>query len=392
MLSLNFANVMTSAHLDWPFFDDAHRRLAIDLARWAADSLDAAEHDDVDAGCRGLVQRMGAAGWLRYCVPAAYGGALPALDSRALCIARETLAWHDGLADFAFAMQGLGSGAITLAGTDAQKARWLPAVAKGEAIAAFALSEPDAGSDVAALTTQARRNGNEWVLDGVKTWISNGGIADFYCVFARTGDAIDTRDISAFIVPAGVPGLRVAQRIEVIAPHPLARLEFDGCRVPADALLGAEGEGFKLAMRTLDIFRASVAAAAVGFARRALDEAVRHARERKMFGTMLSDLQLTQAKLGDMATAIDAAALLTYRAAWQRDVKGTRAGVEAAMAKMAATESAQQVIDAAVQLFGGRGVTRGEIVERLYREIRALRIYEGATEVQKLIVGRALLK
>jgi acyl-CoA dehydrogenase len=383
---------MAALHLDWPFFEDVHRSLAVDLERWAADSLDTVEHDDVDAECRGLVVRLGAAGWLRYCVPAAYGGALPALDSRALCVARETLARHDGLADFAFAMQGLGSGAITLAGTEAQRDRWLPAVAKGEAIAAFALSEPDAGSDVAALTTHAQRDGNEWVLDGVKTWISNGGIADFYCVFARTDNATATRGISAFIVPAGAPGLRIASRIEVIAPHPLARLEFDGCRLPGDSLLAAEGEGFKLAMRTLDIFRASVAAAAVGFARRALDEAVRHVRERKMFGAMLADLQLTQAKLGDMATAIDAAALLTYRAAWQRDVKGARASAEAAMAKMAATESAQQVIDAAVQLFGGRGVTRGEIVERLYREIRALRIYEGATEVQKLIVGRALLK
>ncbi len=383
---------MNLSHLDWPFFDAAHRRVADDLVRWAGSSLDAIGHDDVDAACRGLVVRLGAAGWLRYCVPAAHGGALPALDSRALCLVRETLAWHDSLADFAFAMQGLGSGAITLAGTSEQKDRWLPRVARGEAIAAFALSEPDAGSDVAALTTRARRDGSAWTLDGVKTWISNGGIADFYCVFARSGEASDAHGISAFIVPADARGLRIGERIEVIAPHPLARLEFDGCRLPGDALLGVEGEGFKLAMRTLDIFRASVAAAAIGFARRALDESVAHVRKRTMFGATLGDLQLTQARIGEMATAIDAAALLAYRAAWQRDVRGGRATTESAMAKMAATESAQQVIDAAVQLFGGRGVARGEVVERLYREIRALRIYEGATEVQKLIVARELMR
>ncbi len=381
---------MDHNHLDWPFFDDAHRRLAADLADWAAQALPGGEHDDVDAACRMLVRSLGAAGWLRYCVPAAYGGALAALDSRALCIARETLAYRDGLADFAFAMQGLGSGAITLAGTEAQKSRWLPAVARGEAIAAFALSEPDAGSDVAALATRARPDGHGWVLDGCKTWISNGGIADFYCVFARTGEALGAKGISVFVVPADSEGLVVAERIDVIAPHPLARLEFTGCRLPQDALLGAEGEGFKLAMRTLDIFRASVAAAALGFARRALDEALHRVRERKMFGATLGDLQLTQASLGEMATAIDAAALLTYRAAWVRDVKMARATKEAAMAKMTATESAQRVIDAAVQLHGALGVMRGQVVERLYREIRALRIYEGATEVQKLIVAREL--
>ena len=305
---------------------------------------------------------------------------------------RETLAYHDGLADFAFAMQGLGSGAITLAGSDAQKARWLPAVARGTAIAAFALSEPDAGSDVAAMTTRAVRDGGGWGLDGCKTWISNGGIADFYCVFARSGDAPGARGITAFVVPADAAGLTVAERIDVIAPHPLARLEFAGCRVPDDARLGAEGEGFKVAMRTLDIFRASVAAAALGFARRAADEALKRARERPMFGGMLADLQLAQAKLAEMATAIDAAALLTYRAAWLRDVRGARTTKEAAMAKWTATESAQQVIDDAVQLFGALGVTRGQIVERLYRDIRALRIYEGATDVQKLIVARELLR
>ncbi len=379
-------------HLAWPFFDDAHRRLAAHLAQWSAAELVPREHDDVDAACRDLVRRLGAAGWLRYCVPAADGGALPELDSRALCLARETLAYADGLADLAFAMQGLGSGPITLAGTAAQRAHWLPKVARGEAIAAFALSEPEAGSDVAAMATSARRDGDAWILEGTKTWISNGGIADFYCVFARAPATAGTRGISAFVVPADVRGLRVAERIDVIAPHPLARLEFDACRVPADALVGGEGEGFKLAMRTLDVFRASVAAAAIGFARRALDEAADHARGRTMFGGRQADLQLTQASLGEMATAIDAAALLAYRAAWRRDVQKLRATREAAMAKMAATESAQRVIDAAVQLKGGRGVARGETVERLYREIRALRIYEGATEVQKLIVGRDVLE
>jgi acyl-CoA dehydrogenase len=380
------------SHLDWPFFDDAHRALAADLDAWAAGALQGTDHTDVDADCRALVRALGDAGWLRYCVPAAHGGVLAAVDSRALCVARETLAYHDGLADFAFAMQGLGSGAITLAGSDAQKARWLPAVACGTAIAAFALSEPDAGSDVAAMTARARRDGGDWVLDGCKTWISNGGIADFYCVFARTAPDSGTRGISAFLVPAQAQGLAVTERIEVIAPHPLARLEFAGCRVAVDALLGNLGEGFKLAMRTLDIFRASVAAAALGFARRAADEALGRARERRMFGATLADLQLTQAKLGDMATAIDAAALLTYRAAWLRDVRGEPTTKEAAMAKMTATESAQRVIDGAVQIFGGLGVTRGQVVERLYREIRALRIYEGATEVQKLIVARELLR
>jgi acyl-CoA dehydrogenase len=382
---------MNLDHLDWPFFGEAHHLLATGLGIWVAAELTEPAHADVDADSRDLVRRLGDAGWLRYCVPKAHGGELPALDSRALCIARETLAYADGLADFAFAMQGLGSGPITLAGSAAQKERWLPAVAKGKAIAAFALSEPGAGSDVGSVTSSARRDGDSWVLDGTKTWISNGGIADFYCVFARVKGTVGTRGISAFLVPANAPGLVVAERIEVIAPHPLARITFDGCRVPAHALIGAEGDGFKVAMRTLDVFRASVAAAALGFARRALDESLRHVGQRRMFGTTLGDLQMTQAKLGEMATEIDAAALLTYRAAWRRDVHGARATREAAMAKMSATESAQRVIDAAVQLFGGRGVTRGEVVERLYREIRALRIYEGATEVQKLIIARAVL-
>ncbi len=380
------------SHLDWPFFDPVHHDLAPALARWAQDMLPAHESDDVDATCRELVRRLGQGGWLRYSVPATFGGALPDLDSRALCLVRETLAYHDGLADFAFAMQGLGSGAITLYGSPDIQGYWLPRVARGEAIAAFALSEPDAGSDVAAMTTHAERDGDAYVLNGVKTWISNGGIADFYTVFARSEPTPGAKGISAFVVPAATPGLRVAERIEVMAPHPLATLAFEDCRIPAAYRLGEPGQGFKVAMQTLDIFRASVAAAALGFARRALDEAVRHARQRRMFGQRLADFQLTQARLADMATSIDASALLVYRAAWQRDVRGTSTTKEAAMAKLTATEAAQDVIDAAVQMLGGLGVRRGQTVERLYREIRALRIYEGASEVQKLIIGRAVLK
>ncbi|MEO5764966.1 MAG: acyl-CoA dehydrogenase family protein [Casimicrobiaceae bacterium] len=382
---------MDRAHLAWPFFDGEYRALAAMLDGVTLPAAGEGTRDGVDVHCRALVAALGGAGILRYCVPAAHGGALPALDSRALCVVRETLAYRDGLADFAFAMQGLGSGAITLAGSAAQKAQWLPSVARGDAIAAFALSEPDAGSDVGAMTTRARCEGAGWVLDGCKTWISNGGIADVYCVFARSGAETGTRGISAFIVPAGAPGLTVAERFDLIAPHPIARLQFAGCRVGADALVGPEGDGFKLAMRTLDIFRASVGAAALGFARRALDEATRHARSRTMFGGKLADLQLTQAALGDMATELDAAALLVYRAAWQRDVLQTRTTREAAMAKLAATEAAQRVIDQALQLHGGQGVVAGAIVERLYRDIRALRIYEGASEVQRLIIGRDVL-
>ena len=385
------------APYELPFFDDAHRAQARALDAWAAQQVGAIAHADsrngVDAACRAWVRALGDGGLLRFCVAAEFGGARPGLDSRALVIARETLAYHDGLADFAFAMQGLGSGAITLEGSAELKAHWLPRVARGEAIAAFALSEPAAGSDVAALQCAAREEGEVWVLDGEKTWISNGGIADFYCVFARTGGAgkSSTQGISAFVVPADAPGLQIAERIDVIAPHPLARLRFTNCRVSKSHQLGASGEGFKLAMRTLDIFRASVAAAALGFARRALDEAVAWSVQRPMFGATLADQQLTQAALGDMATDIDAAALLTYRAAWQRDVQGTRTTREAAMAKLTATEHAQRVIDRALQLHGGRGVQTGAVVERLYREIRALRIYEGASEVQRLIVGRETL-
>ena len=381
------------SYLDWPFFDVPQRRLAADLDAWAAANVAHLEHGSgVDALCRDLVAKLGRDGWLRHCVPAAYGGASEGIDSRSLCVARETLARHQGLADFAFAMQGLGSGAISIAGSDEIKRRYLPRVARGEAIAAFALSESDAGSDVGAMTTSARREGEHYVLDGEKTWISNGGIADFYCVFARSGEAPGARGISAFVVDADAPGLSVAARIELIAPHPLASLRFSGCRVSATQRLGEAGQGFKVAMQTLDIFRASVAAAALGFARRALDEALDRAKRRKMFGQTLADFQLTQAAIADMATAIDSAALLTYRAAWLRDVQGARTTREAAMAKMVATESAQQVIDRAVQMFGGLGVVSGHPVEKLYREIRALRIYEGATEVQKLIIARETLK
>lgn len=384
--------------LDLPFFEPRHAALVAELDAWAARTAPGIDHADTDGACRAWVRALGDAGWLRYAVPAAYGGALPVLESRTLCLIRETLARHDGLADFAFAMQGLGSGPITLAGSDALRARWLPKVARGEAIAAFALSEPQAGSDVAAMTSQARRDGADWVLDGRKTWISNGGIADFYVTFARSSPEAGARGISAFVVESGAPGLSIAERIDVVAPHPLATLAYDGCRIPDTARLGETGAGFKLAMANLDIFRASVAGAALGFARRALDEGLAHARSRRMFGATLGDFQLTQAALADMATAIDASMLLTYRAAWLRDVAIARGDAsarqtrEAAMAKMVATESAQQVIDRAVQLFGGLGVRKGSAVEGLYREIRALRIYEGATEVQKLIIGRDLLK
>src|SRR5579863_4929224 len=386
-----------TAHLRIPFFDAQHRAFAEELDQWAYQAVADVEggnggHDDVDAACRQWVRALGEAGWLRHCVPAGYGGAHDPLQSLYLVIARETLARHSGLADFAFTMQGLGSAPITLAGSDELKTNYLPRVAKGEAIAAFALTEPDAGSDVAAMALAARRTGDHYVLDGEKTFISNGGIADFYVVFARSGEAPGARGISAFVVDAGTPGFDIAERIGVTAPHPLARLRFQSCRIPLSRLVGTPGEGFKIAMRGLDIFRAGVAAAALGFARRALDEALARVTTRKMFGQMLSDFQLTQAALADMATEIDAAALLTYRAAWLRDAEGVSTTREAAMAKMAATEGAQRVIDRAVQMFGGLGVEVGSVVERLYREIRPLRIYEGATEVQKLIIGRDLLK
>jgi alkylation response protein AidB-like acyl-CoA dehydrogenase len=379
-------------YLDWPFFEPHHAELARQLDAWAAEHIGEHVGGDVDGQCRELVRRLGQGGWLSYAIAGRDVGAqADAIDTRAICLIRETLARHDGLADFAFAMQGLGSGAISLQGTPEQRRRYLPRVASGQALAAFALSEPQAGSDVAALACSARSEGDSYVIDGQKTWISNGGIADFYVLFVRTGEAPGARGISAFIVDADQPGLHIAERIDVIAPHPLARLEFRDCRIQASQRLGAAGEGFKLAMRTLDVFRTSVAAAALGFARRALDEALARAQSRQMFGGVLADFQLTQAKLAQMATAIDSAALLTYRAAWQRD-QGRGVTREAAMAKMVATENAQQVIDAAVQMWGGLGVVSQMPVERLYREIRALRIYEGATEVQQLIIARELLK
>ncbi|RMX11472.1 acyl-CoA dehydrogenase [Vandammella animalimorsus] len=382
---------LDTSYQQWPFFEARHAELAQQLDAWANAHIAPLAHEphgrDVDALCRQLVQALGEAGWLRHAV----GESAQSMDARAICLIRETLARHSGLADFAFAMQGLGSGAISLHGTPEQRARYLPRVAAGQAIAAFALSEPQAGSDVAAMACAARREGDDYVLDGEKTWISNGGIADFYVVFARTGEAPGARGISAFIVDADTPGLTIAERIEVIAPHPLARLKFEGCRIPASSRVGEAGEGFKVAMRTLDVFRTSVAAAALGFARRALQEALLRATSRQMFGGVLADFQITQTKLAQMATAIDSAALLTYRAAWLRD-GGRSVTKEAAMAKLTATENAQQVIDAAVQMFGGLGVVSGQPVESLYREIRALRIYEGASEVQQLIIGRELLK
>ena len=382
-------------YLDWPFFEPRHRELALALDAWAAEHvahLHGERGEETDAACRACVRALGDGGWLRHAVGGtANGGASDVLDTRSLCLIRETLARHNGLADFAFAMQGLGSGAISLDGSASQRAHYLPRVARGDAIAAFALSEPDAGSDVAAMACEARVEGDHAVLNGEKTWISNGGIADFYVVFARSGEAPAARGISAFIVDAGTPGFEIAERIEVIAPHPLARLRFADCRIPLTQRIGGAGEGFKVAMRTLDVFRSSVAAAALGFARCAMDHGLQRAATRKMFKGVLGDFQLTQARLATMATTIDSAALLTYRAAWMRD-QGHNVTREAAMAKMAATEGAQQVIDAAVQLWGGLGVVSDQPVERLYREIRALRIYEGATEVQQLIIGRDLLR
>jgi acyl-CoA dehydrogenase len=389
-------------HLLWPFFDESHRQLATEAQAWAAAKLADGAHPSerrvVDMRCRELVAGLGHAGFLKHCLRAADGGVSPEFDARSICLLRQTFAYHDGLADFAFAMQGLGSAPLSLAGGEQMRALWLPRVAAGNAIAAFALSEPEAGSDVAAIQSTARHDGGQYVLNGSKTWTSNGGIADFYCVFARTSPGVRRADgsvtaegISAFVVKPGDAGFTIAERIDAMAPHPLARLAFEDCRIPAARLIGAEGEGFRIAMRTLDIFRTSVAAAACGFARRALDEALGHVRTRGMFGRMLADFQLTQSALAEMATALDAAELLTYRAAWLRD-RGQSFTVAAAMAKLTATESAQLIIDRALQMFGGRGLVQGETIERLYREIRALRIYEGASEVQKLIIGRELLR
>ena len=379
--------------LSWPFFDDEHRRFAAALARFADTTLAGLPHGDMDAACRARVKALGEAGFLKAVVPAEHGGLHRSLDVRALCLAREILAFRDGLSDFAFAMQGLGTASITLFGSPALKTRYLPPVRDGRAIAAFALSEPEAGSDVAALATTAKADGPSHLrIDGSKAWISNGGIADHYVVFARTGEGAGAKGLSAFLVDADAPGLSVAERIEVIAPHPLATLRFDGVRVPLANRLGGPGDGFKVAMATLDVFRSTVGAAALGFARRALHETVERAASRKLFGAPLADLQLTQAAIADSASEVDASALLVYRAAWTKDQGAARVTREAAMAKMFATEAAQRVIDRAVQLHGGFGVTKGVKVEELYREIRALRIYEGATEVQKIVIARELLK
>jgi acyl-CoA dehydrogenase len=378
--------------LAWPFFDAGHRGFAEALARWADATLPALPHDDVDAACRERVRALGEAGFLKAVMPAEHGGLHPRLDVRTLCLARETLAFRDGLADFAFAMQGLGTGSITLFGSPELKARYLPLVRDGRAIAAFALSEPEAGSDVAAMSCTAVPDGSNVRLNGTKTWISNAGIADHYVVFVRTGEAPGARGLSAFVVDADTAGLSVSERIEVIAPHPLATLTFEDVRVPITNRLGAPGEGFKVAMATLDIFRATVGAAALGFARRARHESLAHASSRHLFGAPLADLQLSQAAIADSATEVDAAALLVYRAAWSKDMGAARVTREAAMAKMFATEAAQRVIDRAVQIHGGLGVTKGVKVEELYREIRALRIYEGATEVQKIVIARETLK
>jgi acyl-CoA dehydrogenase len=368
--------------LDWPFFEDRHRRLADELERWCAGNLDE-PGNDVDEYCRSLVRKLGDAGFLQLCIDG---------DVRSLAIARATLAFHSGLADFAFAMQGLGSGAIRLFGTDEQKAEWLPKVASGEAIAAFALTEPDAGSDAASILASAALCDGGWQLSGEKTYISNGGIADFYVTFARTGEGEGSRGLSAFIVPANDPGLSVVERIEVVAPHPLARLKYDDVRLPPDALIGQRGEGFKVAMETLNLFRVTVGAAALGMAGRALVEAVDFASKRRLGAGTLADNAVTQAKLAEMALAVDASALLIARAAWQQDERSRDNRRAAAMAKLNATEEAQKVIDAAVQMHGGMGVTKGAKVEELYREIRALRIYEGASEVQRQIIARDLLK
>jgi acyl-CoA dehydrogenase len=378
-----------SSTFDWPFFDDTHRELASSIESWAKSEISESHAADTDTACRHLVKQLGGAGWLRYGIPKAFGGVHEQLDVRSLCIARETLGRVSGLADFSFAMQGLGAGPISLFGSHELKKKYLPRVATGEAISAFAISEADAGSDVAAMTTTTRLDGNDYVIDGSKTWISNGGIADQYVVFCKLQGT--DREFVALVVEPSDPGFSVGERIDTIAPHPLATINFDNCRVPANRLVGEKGKGLSVALGTLDVFRSTVGAAALGFARRALDEALAFVSTRPMFGEMLKDFQLTQAKLATMATDVDASALLIYRAAWIKDTQGRRVTREAAMAKMYATEAAQRVIDSAVQLLGARGVVSGNPVERLYREIRALRIYEGTSEVQQLIIGRHVL-
>jgi acyl-CoA dehydrogenase len=379
--------------LAWPFFEEKHRGLKSEVEDFAGTTLPPLiDHRDADRSCRKLVAALGGAGLLRHAVTAPYGGIAEKLDVRSLCLIRETLSYADGLADFAFAMQGLGTGPVTLFGTEEQKRKWLPSIAQGKAISAFALSEPEAGSDVSALACAAAPDGRgHVVIDGEKTWISNGGIADRYVVFCRTGEAAGAKGLTAFMVEAGTPGLTIAERLETMAPHPLARLSFDSCRVPVESRIGQGGDGFKIAMATLDIFRATVGAAALGFARRALDETLAHVRGRRMMGGVLADLQMVQGELAEMAIDVDQSALMVYRAAWTKDQGAERITREAAMAKYSATEAAQRVIDTAVQLFGALGVKSGTRPEQLYREIRALRIYEGASAVQKVIIARSLL-
>ena len=372
--------------LDWPFFEARHRDWAAGLEEWAARNLPV-DHGDVDAACRDLVAALGAGGWLE--PTGVEEGAR--FDLRTLCLSREILARHDGLADFAFAMQGLGMGAVSLFGSAAQRA-WLARTRAGTAISAFALTEPGSGSDVAASTASAERVQGGWVLNGEKTYISNGGIADLYVIFARTGEGPGAKGLSAFLLPADTPGLEVVERIEVIAPHPLAHLRLRDVHLPEDALIGEAGRGFAQAMQVLDVFRPSVGAAALGFARRALDEAVARVQARKVQGAPLASLQMVQGHIADMALKVDASALLIYRAAWTRDMGAARITREAAMAKLYATEAAQQVIDMAVQLHGGDGVRKGFMVESLYREIRALRIYEGASDVQRVVIARQVME
>ncbi len=373
--------------LSWPFFADYHADFANGLETWAGANLNHINHADTDAACRKLVTDLGDAGWLQH--TCADEG--ECFDVRALCLTRETLARHDGLADFAFAMQGLGMGALSLFGSPEQKSEWLPLTRTGKAIAGFALTEPQSGSDVANSTMTAILDGDHYVLNGEKTWISNGGIADVYTVFARTGDAPGARGLSAFVMAANTSGLEVVERLHTIAPHPLATLRFTDCRIPVSALIGAQGAGFKIAMSVLDVFRSTVAAAALGFARRALDEALARVTTRQVQGAPLANLQMVQGHIADMALDIDAAALLVYRAAWAKDNGAARITREAAMAKLFSTDQAQQVIDKAVQLHGGDGVRSGQMVERLYREIRALRIYEGASDVQRVVIARQVM-
>jgi alkylation response protein AidB-like acyl-CoA dehydrogenase len=380
------------SHLEWPFFEAEHRSLATAIGQWArAELWDAPEPHDVDAACRSLVRQLGEAGWLRHVVPAAFGGAREALDGRSLCLIREALSTASGLADFSFAMQGLGTGPITLFGSETLKQRYLPGVASGKRIAAFAISESGAGSDVGAMQTVARQDGDGFVLDGEKTWISNAGIADHYVVFAKLDGAKSSADgerrYIALVVDADDRGLAVTERIDVSAPHPLGTVRFEGCRVRSDRVVGEPGAGLRVALATLDLFRPTVGAAALGLARRAMEEACSWVGEREVFGRPLSEHQMTQGRLADMAVRIDASALLVYRAAWTRDATGRRTTREAAMAKLHATESAQRVIDDAIQLLGARGVRKGAVVERLYREIRALRIYEGTSEIQKIVIA-----